>query len=207
MRAVLFAGLTAGVVAAAGEVISVTAQAPKEPPKGAPKATAAAEFTRAKLLQVKVTGEFKETRLGDILKEFAAQVDMLADQPVMWTYGTGFPFAEKVTFAVKNTPLDKALDQLLTKAGGGLGYVVVSKDGDKYDGWVRLTTTGERGNEPQPATPEEEKAAADTLANAKKLLDAKKDASAKVLLELVVKKYPTAKAAAEAKELLGKMEK
>ena len=96
----------------------------------------------------------------------------------------------------------------MTKAGGGLGYVVVSKDGDKHDGWVLLTTTGERGRVPPPATAEEEKEAAiQLLASAKKLLDAKKDVSAKVLLQLVVKKYPTSTAAKEAKELLAKIDK
>ena len=100
-----------------------------------------------------------------------------------------------------------ALDKLLTKAGGGLGYVLVSKDGDKYDGWVRLTTTGERGFEPPPASAEDEATAADRLALAKRLLDAGKVASAKPVLEIIVRKYPTAKAAAEAKELLAKLEK
>ena len=56
-------------------------------------------------------------------------------------------------------------------------------------------------------TAEEEKAAAELLANARKLLDAKKDASAKVFLQLVVKKYPATRAAADAREQLDKLEK
>jgi hypothetical protein len=182
-------------------------QALKQEPKGGQKQTAAADWTRTKSLKTPVTREFTDERLGDILKEFAAQVDMKTDKPVLWTYGTGFPYGKKVTYAAKDKPLEEALDELLTKAGVGLGYVVISREGDKHDGWVRLTTTGERGQELPPPTAQEEKDAADKLTEAKKLLDARKDVSAKVFLELVVKKYPATKAAKEAKELLARIEK
>ncbi len=109
------------------------------------KPTAAADLTRTKALKAKVSVEAKEGRLGDVLKEFAAQADMRADMLVLWTYGPGFPYSQKVTYACKDRPIDVALDELLTKAGGGLGYVIVSKDGDRHDGWVQLTATGERG--------------------------------------------------------------
>ena len=131
MRAVLLAGLAAVAINAN----FVAAQTPKETPKTAAKDTPAADLTRTKLLKVKVTGTFTDVRLGEVLKEFAHQVDMRADQLLMWAYGPGFPFSQKVTFSVTGKPLDAALDQLFTKAGAGWGYVVVSKDGDKYDGW------------------------------------------------------------------------
>jgi len=174
-----------------------------------PKLTAAAEQTRDKALKVKVAAEFTEARLGDVLKEFAAQVDMSADRVVLWTYGPMFPFDKKVTFTCKSKPLDEALDELFTKVGGGLGYVVVSKDGDKHDGWVQVTTTGERGvAKPVPmATAEDEKEAADKLALAKRLIDGGKSDQAKTVLAFVVKRYPLAKAATEAKELLTKLDK
>src|SRR5437762_13385731 len=91
-----------GVVPAAGQGPK---DAPKEPAKAAAKDTPAAEFTRTKLLKAKVTGSFTDARLGDILKEFAAQVEVKTDEPVMWAYGTGLPFDRKVTFAVKNESL------------------------------------------------------------------------------------------------------
>ena len=137
--------------------------APEAATKGAKKDSVAAELTRTKLLKTRVEGSFKDVRIGDILKEFAAQVDMKADQPVMWSYGEGFPFSKSVTFVAKDLPLEIALDQLLTKSGGTLGYYVVSKDWDKRDGWIQLTTTGERGMEPQPATAEEEALANERL--------------------------------------------
>ena len=177
-----------------------------DPP--AAKGTPAAEVTRTKSLKAKVNASFTDARLGDVLKEFAAQVDMKADVQLLWAYGPDFPFAKKVTFACKEKPLEAALDDLFKKAGG-LGYVVVSKDGDKHDGWVLLTTTGERGvGKPEvKATDAEEADAADKLALAKKLIDAGKTEQAKTVLAYIAKKWPAAKATAEAKELLAKLEK
>ena len=166
------------------------------------------ELTRTKALKAKMSVDFKDARLGDVLKEFAAQVDMKADVQLMWTYGPDFPFAKKVNYACKDKPLEAALDELFKK-NGGLGYIVVSKDGDKYDGWVLLTTTGERGVEKPEVklTEDEEMDAADKLVLAKKLLDGNKTDQAKIVLTFIMKKYPTAKVAAEAKELLAKLEK
>jgi hypothetical protein len=135
-------------------------------------------------------------------------VDMRADAQLMWTYGPNFPFAQKVTYSCKDKPLEEALDELFTKLGT-LGYLVVSKDGDKYDGWVLLTTTGERGSEKvlPKATEEEETDAASKLGLAKKLIEKGENDKAKVVLSYITKKYPSAKATTEAKELLAKLEK
>jgi hypothetical protein len=176
--------------------------------KSADKPTAAAELTRTTSLKAKMSVAFTDARLGDVLKEFAAQVDMKADTLLLWTYGPNFPYAQKVTYSCKDKPLEVALDELFTKLGT-LGYIVVSKDGDKHDGWILLTTTGERGAEKvlPKATAEEEADATDKLGLAKKLIDVGKNEQAKTVLTYILKKYPTAKAATEAKELLGKLEK
>ena len=71
-------------------------------------------------------------------------MEMGAEGEINWTYGEKFPYSQKVTYACKEKPLEEALDELFKKQGG-LGYVVVSKEGDRRDGWVLLTTTGERG--------------------------------------------------------------
>lgn len=178
----------------------------KKDEKSADKPTAAAELTRTKALKAKMSVAFTDARLGDVLKELAAQVDMRADVQLMWTYGPNFPYARKVTYSCKDKSLDAVLDELFTKLGT-LGYVVVSKDGDRHDGWIRLTTSGERGSEWPPATPAEEAAATDRLELAKRFLDAGKKENAKTVLTSLVKKYPSAKAATEAKELLAKLEK
>jgi hypothetical protein len=203
MRGVLLSGLVAGLIAGVGEARQAPKDAPKLEAKATGKDTPAADFTRTKLLKTKVTGEFADVPLGEVLKEFAHQVEEQTDRPVMWSYGPGFPFAQKVTFGTKGQPLEAVLDQLLTKAGGSLGYLVVSKDGDKYDGWVRLTTTGERGSEkvllPSP------KDAVAALADAKKLIDLGRLDTARTSLQAIVRKYPGTMAEAEAKELLGKI--
>ena len=172
------------------------------------KLTAAAELTLTKALKVKLSMSVTGARLGDVLKELAAQADAKADLPLLWTYGPDFPFAQKVTYACKDKPIDVILDELFKK-NGGLGYVVISKEGDKRDGWVLLTVNGERGLEkPEPKlTDAEESEAADKLALAKKLIGANKTEQAKTVLAYITKKYPKAKVTAEAKELLAKLEK
>lgn len=164
------------------------------------------EYTRTILLKTKVSGSYENETLGEILKDLADQVDMKGEKPVMWTYGMGFPYTQKVTYSCDEKPLDAVLDKLLSKAGG-LGYVVIAKPGDKYDGWVRLTTTGERGMGSGEPSAADEAAAAEKLALAKKLLDAGKTTSAKPLLDVLTKKYPNTKAGAEAKALLDKLDK
>ena len=171
------------------------------------KPSAAAELTRSKLLRVKVIATFQEVRLGDVLKELAAQVEMKSDQPLLWTYGSGFPFEKRVSFTSEDEALEIALDRLFTQVGAGTGYVIVSNPGDKHDGWVRLTIKGERGTELRPPTMEEETTASERLLLAKKLLESGKTDSAKPLLEILVRKYRATKAGMEAMLLLGKIDK
>src|SRR5262249_22060205 len=161
----------------------------------------AAELTRTKALKAKMSVDFKDARLGDVLKEFAAQVDMKADVQLLWTYAPNFPYSQKVNYTCKDKALETALDELFKK-NGGLGYIVISKEGDKHDGWILVTTTGERGIEKPEVklTESEEMDAADKLALAKKLLDGNKTDQAKIVLTFILKKYPTAKIAGEAKE-------
>ncbi len=172
------------------------------------KITPAAELTLTMSLKAKVSGDFNDIRLGDILKLWADQVDMKSDRLILWTYGKDFPYAQRVTYRCEGKPLEAALDELF-KQVGRLGYIVVSKEGDRHDGWVKLTTTGERGVEKilPKATAAEEADAATKLTLAKKLLNASKNEQAKTVLTFILKRYPTAKAADEAKELLAKLEK
>ena len=200
------------VLSAAAAVLACGAAAGSQPaPQGGPSGAAltpAAELTRTKALKAKVSIEAREARLGDVLKEFAMQADERADQLIMWAYGPGFPFAQKVTYACKDKPIEAALDELLTKAG--LGYVVVSRAGDKRDGWVLLTAAGERAGGPPAgdgAGDADERSAAERLELAKKLIGGGKPESARPLLTLVVQKYGGTKAAAEAKELLKTLNK
>jgi len=162
---------------------------------------------RTKLQKVKVSGTFKDSRLGDILKEMAAQVEMNSDEPIMWTYGEGFPFGKRVSFTTKDLSLETVLDQLLIQVGDRAGYVIVSNTGDKHDGWVRLTAKGERGMERPAPSPEEEVTASERLDLAKKLIEGGMPESPKPLLEVLARKYAATKAGMEATNLLEKFDK
>jgi hypothetical protein len=171
--------------------------------------TPAAAATRLRLARVKVRGSFQDARLGDILKEFAQQAEEQTGEPVLWTYAPGFPAQVRIQVELAEQSLLQALDQVLTAGSKAsqqnLGYVVLSLPDHKHDGWVRLTTNGERGKELPAATAEEEQQAQERLATAQKLLAENKPAAAKIYLEVVVKKYPTTAAARQARLLLEKI--
>src|SRR5262245_25103646 len=86
MRAIVFFALSAALVIGVFQWLQPTADARQKDEKKdakdtkpASKLTPAAEATRAKALKAKVSVSFTDARLGDVLKEFAAQVDMRAD--------------------------------------------------------------------------------------------------------------------------------
>lgn len=172
--------------------------------------TPAAERTRNKLLKIRVTVDAKNVSLRELLKEFAAQVEMKADRPVMWTYAPEVDGGQKITYACTDKPLDTALAEVCKLAG--IGYVVASKEDHKHDGWVRITKGDERGygkypaEDTAPADPDEAKAA-NRLKTAKELVDGGMAADAKAVLQLIIDKHPKTKAAAEAKALLEKLNK
>jgi hypothetical protein len=169
--------------------------------------TPAAERTRNKLLKVKVTLNVRDVSLREVLKEVAAQVEMQAEKPIMWSYAPDVAAGDKITYACNNKPVEQVLDEIgkLT----GIGYVVVSKDDHKHDGWIRITKGPERGYgkyppDDPPEDPDEAKAAM-RLKVAKELLDMGKTADARAVLMLVIEKHPKTKAAAEAKALMEKL--
>jgi hypothetical protein len=201
------------------------------------KDTSAAAFTRTKKLKGKLTLDTKNEPIGDTLKEISSQLEDQKLGALSVTFDVGVSKNTKTTFACKELPAEEALDGLLKTLD--LGYVVISKDKDRYDGWLKLMKGTSRGyesgaepkaeptTEPKPvvkpepkpavkpeprpvpveeqATEQEEKAATVRLATAKELLEKGKDAEAKPLLKYLVKYCANTKAAAEAKELLGKM--
>ncbi len=206
MRAISLGVLFA--VAACGWAAPVAVQTAG---KAAPKDTRAAEFTRDRYLKVKVTGEFKDVALREILKEFAAQVrmDKEFEHPVMWTYADAELGSKPLTYTCTDKPLDAALTELCTKLK--LGFFVISQDEHARDGWVKITSGMERGfgtlaDAPKAEDEDETKAAA-RLAVAKEQIEKGRVATAKAVLAGIVDKFPKTKAAAEAKALLEKLDK
>jgi TolA-binding protein len=187
--------------------------------------------TRAKKLTAKVTVDFKDEMLDECVKEVSRQLEDAGAGSLSAAYDTGVSKNQRVTFAAKDQTVADVLDGMFKK--NGLGYVVVSKDKDRYDGWIRITRGDERGwpkgQEPKdratakaapkaepkdapadkPAAADDpaatEKTAASKLGFARSLLkDGKKD-KAKQRFQDIVTQYPTTKAAEEAKAELEKL--
>jgi len=100
--------------------------------------TTKAAATRKKL-EAKVTLKIKDVSLTDALDEIkeAAGVTFILD-----TKG-GVSRNQKVSVEVKDATLADALDKMLGK--NGLGYVVISKQKDAYDGSILIKQGKERG--------------------------------------------------------------
>jgi hypothetical protein len=102
--------------------------------------TPAAAKTR-KLLKQKVTCDFKDTRLEDVVDELKEQVKGLRMQ--LDTKG-GVSRNQAITYKAKDVPLEEALDAMFKK--NGLGYIVISKKNNAYDGSVQIKQGKERGH-------------------------------------------------------------
>lgn len=111
----------------------------------AAKDTSAASFTRTKKLKGKVTIDAKNEPIGDILKEISSQLEDLKLGAISQTFDVGVSKNTKTTFAAKDVPADEALDGLLKTLD--LGYVIISKDKDRYDGWLKIMKGTNRGYE------------------------------------------------------------
>jgi hypothetical protein len=101
--------------------------------------TPAAARTR-KLLKEKVSVNFKDTRLEDVLDELKDQVKGLKMQ-----LDTKGGVSRNLTLSYTGTDvlLDEALDQMFKK--NDLGYVVISKKNNAYDGSILIRKGQERG--------------------------------------------------------------
>jgi type II secretory pathway component GspD/PulD (secretin) len=103
------------------------------------KDTKAAAAARQKLKQ-KVTVKFKDTLLKDVVEELQDQVMGLRFR--LDTKG-GVSMNRKITYMAKDKPLDEVLDEMFKKEG--LGYIVISKEKDAYDGTIWIKQGKERG--------------------------------------------------------------
>jgi hypothetical protein len=198
MRRVVGAGIGMAlvVVAASGQPAGVSA---------------AAENTRAKLLKTRITVAFNKMPLREAMKEIAHLVEQATDRPIFWTYGGDGKAAPAtpVTYSCKDKSVEQVLDELFRPLG--LGYTVISADDQPRDGWIRIAPGTDRGviasaTPLEPLDPEEAMALA-RLAAAKVLIDQGKTTDAKLILGLVTSKFGKTKAAAEAKDLLEKLNK
>lgn len=195
----------------------------------AAKDTQGAAATRKKL-QTKINVDFKDTRLVDCTKELKQLLEDAGGGSISFQFALGVSMNLTVTYAAKEQTVADILDGMFQK--NGLGYVVISQEKDRYDGWVQIKQGKERGyplgttpvakplEKPKTIPPEKppikekppvsegdkaEQIAAARLSLAKDLFDAGKTDRAKERLQEIIKLYPTTKAAEEAKKLLGKI--
>lgn len=101
--------------------------------------TAKAAETR-KRLQEKVTVDYMDTLLRDVVEDLKKQVKGLGIR--IDTTG-GVSMNLKITCKAEDKPLAEVLDEMFQK--NGLGYVVISQTGNAYDGSLLLKQGRERG--------------------------------------------------------------
>lgn len=184
----------------------------------AEKDTPAAARTRTKLA-VKISVDFKDQRIEDCLREIADKLSEADGSNLSSTFDVGVSRNQTITFSAKDQTITEILDALLKK--NALGYVVVSKDKDRYDGFLRITKGNERGypigNEPKSKAPaktmetnskpaaDSEKAAAAKLEFARSLLKDGKTERARQRLDEIIQQFPKSHAADEARKELAKL--
>ncbi len=182
------------------------------------KDSPAATNTRKKL-QIKVTVDFKNENFSEVVKELKKQIEDANGGALSTVNDAGVSNNTKYTFAAKDQTVVEVLDGLLKK--NGVGYVVVSKPGDRYDGWIKFKQGSERGYEgaapdvapkppakdkdPAPVDDAVEKSAQTKLDYARDLIRNGKKDKAKVRFQEIVRDYPKSKAAGEAKKELEKL--
>jgi len=95
-----------------------------------------------KLLKTKVKEiDWKDTRFADCATELKDEVKGLT-----FVFGTGISRNRAITYTAKNKTVEQILDDLCKKVGG-IGYVVISKKGNAYDGSIEFRVGKERGTE------------------------------------------------------------
>ena len=93
-----------------------------------------------KLLKTKISVDFKDTRLEDVMEEIKDQVK-----------GFKYPARrqgrrvaqQQLTYKAKDKTVEEILDEMFKKPE--LGYIVISKKGNAYDGLVQVRKSKERG--------------------------------------------------------------
>jgi len=116
-------------------LLTAAKDAPRAVAKDSPKAVAA-----RKLLKTKVSVDYKETKLADVVDDLKDQVKGLRFR--IDNKG-GVSNNQTVTYKGDDVPLDEALDAMFKK--NYLGYVVISNTRDAYDGTIMFKKGKERG--------------------------------------------------------------
>lgn len=180
-------------------------------------------------LDTKVTVDFKDEKLKDLVQELGKQADL----SIRIITASGVSNNMSFTYSAKDKPLREVLDEMFK--GKGVGYVIHRKQNatDRYEGYIDIVQGDQRGDEipkkeltkgalTKPKTPAKssgktekptkaddaeaaERTAAAKLRNAKRFIEDAAYADAREYLEEIIKKYPKTAVVDEAKELLEKI--
>jgi autotransporter-associated beta strand protein len=101
-----------------------------------PKAAAA-----RKLLKKKITVNFKETPLKDVIEEL--KEDHVQGISIRIDTKGGVSQNQAITYKGADVTLEQALDEMFKK--NGLGYLVISGKNNAYDGSILIKQGKERG--------------------------------------------------------------
>jgi hypothetical protein len=103
--------------------------------------TALAAKTR-KLLKTKISVEYKDERLEDVMDDLKDKVKGLK---ILLDSKGGVSRNSTLTYKAKDKTLEEIFDEMLKKPA--LGYIVISKKGNAYDGLIQIRKSDERGYE------------------------------------------------------------
>src|SRR5262249_30709951 len=113
--------------------------------------TPAATTTRTKKLTAKITVEFKDTYLKEALDEISGQLKDQGLGTLNHKLATGVSGNQRVSFKGEKVTVADVLEGILKAPG--LGYVVLSQSGDRYDGALLIRQGNERGTPADAKTP------------------------------------------------------
>ncbi len=108
--------------------------------KDTPKAAA----TR-KLLKTKVSVDYKDTMLSDVIDDIKDQIKDKTKKTVsiLKDNAGGVSNNTKFTYKADDKPLEAVLDEMFKKSD--LGYIVISQKGNAYDGALKIVKGKARG--------------------------------------------------------------
>ena len=176
---------------------------------------------KKKLKSIKVTVDFQEQSLKEVIDELKQQSELS-----FWIDTAGGVSANQtITYKAEDKPLGVVLDEMFKK--NDLGYVIGRKKDGRYQGWLIIKKGKYRGDEDEPAdqpvakpkpkpkakpearpadsAEQAEVTAGVRLKLAKQLLDNGVTDKAKERLQEITDKWPKTKAAKEARALLEKL--
>src|SRR5690349_19082909 len=109
----------------------------------ADKDTPLAANTRTKKLQTKITVDYQDQMLREAFADISKQLEDAGAGILSVKYDTGVSMNQRVTYKAVNQSVADVLGGMLKR--NNLGYVVISKDKDRYDGWLLIKQGNERG--------------------------------------------------------------